>query len=107
MISGYLIFLLTFFSFKLLWPAELLHPTGQDVEFFDNLDMSSNSILDCNQITCARCHVESRLELEEVSPDAPLQLNTATLFAKDNGSSKTQLMVRFGSGAAIQLAIEV
>ena len=33
--------------------------------------------------------------------------NMATLFAQDNGGGKTQLMVIFGSGAAIQLAIEV
>lgn len=32
--------------------------------------------------------------------------NTARLFAKDNGSGKTQLMVIFGTGTAIQLAIE-
>ena len=33
--------------------------------------------------------------------------NSARLFTQDNGGGKTQLMVIFGSGAAIQLAIEV
>ena len=32
--------------------------------------------------------------------------NAGMLFCKDNGSGKTQLMVKFGTGAAIQLAIE-
>lgn len=33
--------------------------------------------------------------------------NSARLYAQDNGSGKTQLMVIFGSGAGIQIAIEV
>ncbi len=86
----------------------LTFPQGPgDIGFFDDIDMFTRSIDNCNQLNVLRCHVESRLEIEEVSPDAPNQLNAATVFAKDNGSGKTQLMVRFGSGSAIQLAIEV
>lgn len=43
--------------------------------------------------------------LESTAPSGTA--NTARLFAQDNGAGKTQLMVIFGSGAAIQLAIEV
>lgn len=32
---------------------------------------------------------------------------TVTLFAKDNGSGKTQLMALFPTGSAVQVAIEV
>jgi len=32
--------------------------------------------------------------------------NKATIYAVDNGAGKTQLMVIFGSGSAVQLAIE-
>lgn len=41
---------------------------------------------------------------ERTTPTA--EANKAILFAKDNGSGKTQLMVLFPTGSAIQLAIE-
>jgi hypothetical protein len=47
------------------------------------------------------------IDLAEYSsaPGAP-SANVARLYAIDNGSGKTQLMVRFNSGAAQQIAIE-
>lgn len=42
---------------------------------------------------------------EQVAPSAPAA-NKFRLFAQDNGAGKTQLMVQFATGVAIQLAIE-
>lgn len=42
---------------------------------------------------------------EMTAPDAPAA-NTLVLYAVDNGAGKTQLMVRFPSGVAQQIAIE-
>lgn len=46
------------------------------------------------------------VEVDEMTAPAGAA-NSARLFTQDNGAGKTQLMVIFGSGAAIQLAIEV
>jgi hypothetical protein len=43
--------------------------------------------------------------LEQTAPAAG-SATSARIFAQDNGSGKTQLMVQFGSGAAQQIAIE-
>lgn len=43
--------------------------------------------------------------LEQTAPAAGAA-NTARIFAEDNGSGKTRLMVQFNSGAAQQIAIE-
>ena len=45
-------------------------------------------------------------ELDEMTAPAGAA-NSARLFTQDNGAGKTQLMCIFGSGAAIQVAIEV
>lgn len=42
---------------------------------------------------------------EQAAPTAPA-VNRARLWLQDNGSGKTQLMVQFNTGAAIQLAIQ-
>jgi parallel beta-helix repeat protein len=42
---------------------------------------------------------------ETTDPPAP-STNNAALYVRDNGSGKTQLMVRFPTGAAVQVAIE-
>lgn len=47
----------------------------------------------------------AHLMFEMTAPAAPAA-NTMHLWVQDNGAGKTQLMVRFGSGAAIQIAIE-
>ena len=39
------------------------------------------------------------------APGAPAA-NTCVLYAEDNGSGKTRLMVRFPTGSAVQVAIE-
>lgn len=45
--------------------------------------------------------------IKERSSDPPNPpANSVILYAKDNGAGKTQLMVRFSTGAPIQLAIE-
>jgi hypothetical protein len=47
------------------------------------------------------------LELNELTGDvANGAANTGRLYLKDNGASKTQLMVRFASGAAVVIATE-
>jgi len=43
--------------------------------------------------------------LEQTAPAAG-DASSARIFAQDNGSGKTQLMVQFGTGAAQQIAIE-
>lgn len=46
------------------------------------------------------------LELHEMTAPSAPSTNRARLYAEDNGSGKTRLMVRFPSGAAQQIAIE-
>jgi hypothetical protein len=50
--------------------------------------------------------IAGSLALKELTTDPEAYANHAVLWAKDNGSGKTQLMVRFGTGASVQLAIE-
>ena len=45
-------------------------------------------------------------QLTEMTAPAAGAANTARIFAEDNGSGKTRLMVQFASGAAQQIAIE-
>jgi hypothetical protein len=44
--------------------------------------------------------------IEQASPPAAIA-NAARIWAEDNGSGKTRVMIQFGTGAAIQLSIEV
>jgi len=47
------------------------------------------------------------ITLGEISGDAAAPAGTeAAIYLKDNGAGKTQLMVRFGTGAVQQIAIE-
>jgi hypothetical protein len=46
------------------------------------------------------------LAVQEMSPPPAALANFARVFAEDDGAGKTRLMVQFGSGAAVQLAIE-
>ena len=46
------------------------------------------------------------LQLTEMTAPSAGASNTARIFAEDNGSGKTRLMVQFASGAAQQIAIE-
>ncbi len=46
------------------------------------------------------------LELLEMTAPSAGAANTARIYAEDNGSGKTRLMVRFPSGASQQIAIE-
>jgi hypothetical protein len=43
---------------------------------------------------------------EDSTPPTSGTANRAIIFAEDNGSGKTRLMARFGTGAAVQIAIE-
>jgi hypothetical protein len=46
-------------------------------------------------------------DLEFVEGSAPAAVtNSARMWCEDNGSGKTRLMVRFGTGANQQIAIE-
>lgn len=55
-----------------------------------------------NQLCLAARHIEI---VEMTAPAAPAT-NAARLFVEDNGSGKTRLMVRFATGATVQLGIE-
>lgn len=46
------------------------------------------------------------MQFAEMTAPGAGAANTARIYAKDNGSGKTQLMVQFASGGEIQLAIE-
>ena len=46
------------------------------------------------------------LMMDEVASPPTAQANHAIIFAQDNGAGKTQLMVQFPTGAAVQIAIE-
>lgn len=45
------------------------------------------------------------LTLDEVSTPGAVA-NHAVIYAEDNGSGKTRLMCRFGSGSPVQICIE-
>jgi len=51
-------------------------------------------------------HLGTAINLKETAVPAAPEANTASLWLQDNGAGKSQLMVRFATGAAIQLAIE-
>ena len=50
--------------------------------------------------------VSSHVELSEIADPAAAAANSLRLFARDNGSGKTQLCVRFPSGSIQVLATE-
>jgi len=50
-------------------------------------------------------NLESVAFFEKGTPPAAV-VNQAVMYSEDNGSGKTRLMVRFPTGAAVQLAIE-
>ena len=56
--------------------------------------------------TAVRALLGSYLDIEETAEPAAPAANTARLFVQDSGG-KTQLMVRFPTGASQQLAIEL
>ena len=45
-------------------------------------------------------------KMQEVGTQPSATVNSASIFAEDNGSGKTRLMVRFGTGAVQEIAIE-
>jgi hypothetical protein len=46
------------------------------------------------------------VEISEMSAPAAGAANTARLYVEDNGAGKTRLMVKFNTGAAVQIAIQ-
>ena len=46
-------------------------------------------------------------EMQEMSEPAAPSANQARLFLQDNGAGKTQLMIRFNTGASQQIAIQL
>lgn len=50
--------------------------------------------------------VETKIQLAEISDPSNASTNQAYLFTKDNGSGKTQLCVKFSSGASIVIATQ-
>lgn len=49
---------------------------------------------------------DGALTMQEMTAPAVPAANKCVIYAEDNGAGKTRLMVRFATGAAIQLAIE-
>lgn len=58
-------------------------------------------------VTSLGDHASGAITLTEQTAPANPAANKVTLFAKDNGAGKTQLMAIFPTGAAVQVAIEV
>ena len=72
--------------------------------------MIAERLYDCEELSTSRVYefsiIDDALELSEISePDAGAA-DTARLFLQDNGSGKTQLCVRFSSGATQVIATQ-
>jgi hypothetical protein len=79
------------------WPAVQRNFEGQEERLKDaeqQLDELGSQL-----------HDETLELLESATAPAPVP-NAVVLYAEDNGSGKTRLMARFGTGAAQQVAIE-
>mgnify|MGYP007112060975 CR=1 FL=1 len=86
-----------------LFVAVAYQGTGNRVMTSGSLDSVSTS--DVHRFHGSQSIVSGYLELNEISePDAGAA-DTARLFLQDNGSGKTQLCVRFSSGATQVLSL--
>lgn len=91
--------------------------TATTTTFAGRLDLSNTQALDYSDNTVASLHtaggfsadkaIWTQLEMALTEMSAPTGTSDiAKIFAQDNGSGKTQLMVIFGSGVAQQISIE-
>lgn len=84
--------------------------TNAGVEF-KGPNNSTQVVIDANN-TAAYLHIASStgdsgyISMAETDTAPPANTNDARIYAQDNGSGKTRLMVKFGTGAAQQIAIE-
>jgi hypothetical protein len=69
--------------------------------FLANLDGVTRTVSAQNSL-----YVGGNLALHEQSAAPTAIANVGRIFTEDNGAGKTRLMVQFGSGAAVQIAIE-
>lgn len=74
---------------------------AQTIRCNNGFDAGGNNIDNVGAIYQANFH-----EMAEVAAPGAPAANKARIWVEDNGSGKSRLMVRFASGAAVQLAIE-
>jgi hypothetical protein len=77
--------------------------------FTTHLSMNKDGLLGINGITSPSTELDigaGAMEFEEMTAPGAGAVNTARLFAQDNGAGKTQLAVRFNTGAIQILATE-
>jgi hypothetical protein len=81
-----------------LRPFEIENPSGTAVFLIEQNAVATSTL---------RCHLNGYLEQVEqgTEPAAPL-VNRSVLFARDNGAGKTQLCVKFNTGAVQVIATE-
>jgi hypothetical protein len=73
--------------------------------FVDNSGKTSNVLIDTSNGSWEQ---NVPFELQEIAdPTAPLAANKARLYVRDNGAGKTQLVVRFPTGAVQVISTEV
>jgi len=87
-----------------LFVAVAYNGTGNRVMTSGSLDSVSTS--DVHRFHGNQSIVSGYLELNEMTEPAAGAADTARLFLKDNGSGKTQLCVRFSSGATQVIATQ-
>ena len=74
-----------------------------------NAAYAGSIALGLNTVTTAADQLKfgaRHMEMVEITAPAAGAANSARIYAVDNGAGKTQLMVQFATGAAVQLAIE-
>jgi hypothetical protein len=69
-------------------------------------DQDADSASGSNQINVGGVYFHDRLLYTERSDPAAPAVNQAVVYARDNGSGKTQLCVRFNTGAIQVLATQ-
>ncbi len=71
------------------------------------VQLDSNGFLGVNVAPATRFDIGAgAMTFAEMTAPGAGAANTARIYAKDNGSGKTQLMVQFATGSEIQIAIE-
>lgn len=78
-----------------------------DITGFYRASAYNNAVRTANAIAVSYINVSAAVLFQEVWATPANVANYASVFAKDDGAGKTALRVIFGTGAAIQLEIEV
>ena len=82
--------------------AELSFPSSRSIKntIFSNFEIRTNTV------PLELIGSGAGLRMPEITDPGSSAANTATIFVKDDGTGRTQLMVRFPSGVAQQIAIQ-